>query len=547
MFFLKNQYYIAIMKMDITQQGGTKMNRENLLAPSSYNLVQEFEKYAKDENRLALIWKSEMGETKEITYKELMQLANQAANVFTQSGLTQGDVILVMVPRLIEAYVTYIGALKAGLVVIPSSEMLRAKDIDYRLIHSEAKAIVAYEPFINQFEEVENLKGLTQFVIGEGTGNWVSLTEELQKASSEFKGADTKNSDMAFLSYTSGTTGNPKGVVHTHGWAFAHLRTSAEHWLGIHEGDVVWATASPGWQKWIWSPFVATLGSGATGFVYHGKFEPKTYLNLLEEYQVNVLCCTPTEYRIMAKVEGLSAYNLSSLHSAVSAGEPLNREVIDTFKREFGLEVRDGYGQTENTLLVGTMKGMEARPGSMGKPTPGNQVDIINEFGEVCAPGEVGDIAVHVDTPALFKSYLKDPERTKMQFRGTYYITGDKASKDEDGYFWFEGRGDDIIISSGYTIGPFEVEDALVKHPMVKECAVVGSPDEIRGHIVKAYVVLVDSEKASSELVKDLQDHVKNLTAPYKYPREITFIEELPKTASGKIRRIELRNQELSK
>ncbi len=545
---MKNQYYVAIIKRDGSlNKGGTKLNRENLLAPSTYNLVQEFEKYATDENRLALIWKSEKDETKKITYKELMQLANQAANVFTNSGLRQGDVVLVMVPRLIEAYVTYIGALKAGLVVIPSSEMLRAKDIDYRLVHSEAKAIVAYEPFISQFDQVEKLDGLTQFVIGEGKGKWVSLSEELTKASTEFTGADTNNTDIAFLSYTSGTTGNPKGVVHTHGWAYAHLRTSAEHWLGIHEGDVVWATASPGWQKWIWSPFVATLGSGATGFVYHGKFDPKTYLSLLEEYQVNVLCCTPTEYRIMAKVEGLSAYNLTSLHSAVSAGEPLNREVIDTFKREFGLEVRDGYGQTENTLLVGTMKGMEARPGSMGKPTHGNQVDIINEFGEVCAPGEVGDIAVHTDTPALFKSYLKDPERTKMQFRGTYYITGDKASKDEDGYFWFEGRGDDIIISSGYTIGPFEVEDALVKHPMVKECAVVGSPDEIRGHIVKAYVVLVDSAVGSPEIVKELQDHVKTLTAPYKYPRDITFIEELPKTASGKIRRIELRNQEISK
>lgn len=517
------------------------MNREHLLAPPTYNLVQEFEKYAADEKRLALIWKSEDGETKEITYKEMMKLANQAANVFTHSGLSKGDVVLVMVPRLIEAYVTYIGALKAGLVVIPSSEMLRAKDIDYRLVHSEAKAVVAYEPFISQFEQVQNLSGLTQFVIGGGNDAWISLTDEMKQASGEFVTAPTQNSDMAFLSYTSGTTGNPKGVVHTHGWAYAHLRTSAEHWLGIHEGDIVWATASPGWQKWIWSPFVATLGSGATGFVYHGKFEPKVYLELLEKNKVNVLCCTPTEYRILAKVEGLSSYNLSSLHSAVSAGEPLNREVIDTFRREFDLEVRDGYGQTENTLLVGTMKGMEARPGSMGKPTPGNQVEIINELGEVCKTGEVGDIAVHVDTPALFKSYLKDPERTKMQFRGSYYITGDKASKDEDGYFWFEGRGDDIIISSGYTIGPFEVEDALVKHPSVKECAVVGSPDEIRGHIVKAYVVLTDSSKASTELVKELQEHVKTLTAPYKYPREVTFIEELPKTASGKIRRIELR------
>lgn len=523
------------------------MQREDLLAPLQYNLVQEFEKYQDDPKRLAIVWKSDQGESRSITYKELMELSNQAANVFTNAGLIKGDVVLVMVPRLIEAYVTYIGALKAGLVVIPSSEMLRSKDIDYRLVHSEAKAVVAYEPFIGQFEQVQNLGGIRQFVIGQAKDTWVSLTEEMPNYSNEYVAAETKNTDMAFLSYTSGTTGNPKGVVHTHGWAFAHLRTSAEHWLGIQEGDVVWATASPGWQKWIWSPFVATLGSGATGFVYHGKFEPKTYLQLLEQHQVNVLCCTPTEYRIMAKVEDLSVYNLSALHSAVSAGEPLNREVIETFRREFNIEVRDGYGQTENTLLVGTMNGMEARPGSMGKPTPGNQVEVINEFGEVCSAGEVGDIAVHVDTPALFKSYLKDPERTSMQFRGDYYITGDKASKDEDGYLWFEGRGDDIIISSGYTIGPFEVEDALVKHPAVQECAVVGSPDEVRGHIVKAFVVLTDAAKASPELVKELQEHVKELTAPYKYPRDVTFIDELPKTASGKIRRIELRRQEVTK
>ena len=359
-----------------------------------------------------------------------------------------------------------------------------------------------------------------------------------------FQLVDTLKDDMAFISYTSGTTGNPKGVVHTHGWAFAHLRTSGPNWLSIQEGDVVWATASPGWQKWIWSPFLAVLGSGAIGYVYNGKFEPNTYLKNIQEKKVNVLCCTPTEYRIMAKVEGLTNYDLSSLHSAVSAGEPLNREVIEIFERNFNLEVRDGYGQTENTLLVGTMKGMEARPGSMGKPTPGNTVEIINDLGEICAPGEVGDIAVHIETPALFKEYLKDPERTAMQFRGDYYITGDQAKKDEDGYFWFEGRSDDIIISSGYTIGPFEVEDALTKHPAVQECAVVGSPNEIRGTIVKAFVVLLDpSNEGSPELVKELQDHVKTITAPYKYPREIEFVKELPKTASGKIRRIELRQQ----
>lgn len=248
----------------------------------------------------------------------------------------------------------------------------------------------------------------------------------------------------------------------------------------------------------------------------------------------------------MAKVENLSEYNLEALHSAVSAGEPLNREVIETFQKHFNITVRDGYGQTENTLLVGVMKGMDIRPGSMGKPTPGNHVDIVDEEGIPVQVGEVGDIAVHIETPALFKQYYKDDERTAMQFRGDYYITGDKAKKDEDGYFWFEGRGDDIIISSGYTIGPFEVEDALVKHPYVRECAVVASPDEIRGSVVKAFIVLRENiDKNEETLIPALQQHVKELTAPYKYPRKIEFVDELPKTISGKIRRIELRKQEM--
>ena len=291
-------------------------------------------------------------------------------------------------------------------------------------------------------------------------------------------------------------------------------------------------------------PILATLGSGATGVVYHGKFEPKTYLNLLDDNKVNVLCCTPTEYRLMAKVENLSEYNLEALHSAVSAGEPLNREVIETFQRHFHITVRDGYGQTENTLLVGVMKGMDIRPGSMGKPTPGNHVDIVNEEGIPVQVGEVGDIAVHIETPALFKQYYKDDERTAMQFRGDYYITGDKAKKDEDGYFWFEGRGDDIIISSGYTIGPFEVEDALVKHPYVRECAVVASPDEIRGSVVKAFIVLRENiEKNEETLIPILQQHVKELTAPYKYPRKIEFVDELPKRFLEKSAVLNLENK----
>lgn len=522
------------------------MKREDLIAPEKYNLVAEVEQFAKDPHKLALKWENESCETKEITYENLMKQVNQACNVFAQNGLQKGDVVLVIVPRLIEAYVVYLAALKAGMVVIPSSEMLREKDLQYRITHGDVKALISYYPYVDQFKDIAEVQKLVKFTIGADVEGWKRLDAEMKEASDEFLLAETNRDDMAFLSYTSGTTGNPKGVVHTHGWAFAHLRTAAAKWLCIEESDTVWATAGPGWQKWIWSPFLSVLGSGATGFVYNGKFEPQKYLSLLQKYDVNVLCCTPTEYRLMAKVDNLADYQLPNLHSAVSAGEPLNREVIDTFRKYFHLDVRDGYGQTENTLLVGVTKGMELKPGSMGKPTPGNRVEIINEEGQVCGVGEVGDIAVHVETPALFKNYYKDPERTAMQFRGDYYVTGDKAKMDEDGYFWFEGRGDDIIISSGYTIGPFEVEDALVKHPFVKECAVVASPDEVRGNIVKAFVVLTENvNQADPELTKTLQEHVKTLTAPYKYPRKIEYIPELPKTTSGKIRRIELRQKEL--
>ncbi|MBE3569243.1 MAG: acyl--CoA ligase [Bacillales bacterium] len=524
------------------------MRREDLLAPEKYNIVMEFEKYASDPKKVAIKWENEKGDTREITYRQLIQNANRIGNAFLSRGLKKGDIILVMTPRLIEAYEIYTAALKTGLVVVPCSEMLRTKDLDYRIEHGDVKAVVSYHSLVGEFEKTEKFRDgkLLPFVFGGKREGWLFLEKEAEKQSDSLEMADTRSDDMAFLPYTSGTTGNPKGVVHTHGWGYAHLKTAAPNWLCIGKDDIVWATAGPGWQKWIWSPFLSVLGSGATGLVYNGRFNPKKFLHLLEKYKVNVLCCTPTEYRLMAKVDNLDDYHLDHLHSAVSAGEPLNRKVIDIFKKHFGIYVRDGYGQTESTLLVGVTKGMEIRPGSMGKPTPGNRVEIIDDEGNPCPPGIVGDIAVHVSTPALFKQYYKDPERTAKQFRGEYYITGDRAKKDEDGYFWFEGRGDDIIISSGYTIGPFEVEDALIKHPYVKECAVVASPDEVRGNVVKAFVVLKEGvDKNDPNLIPQLQDHVKKVTAPYKYPRRIEFVDELPKTYSGKIRRVELRNKEL--
>ncbi|OEH91814.1 acyl-CoA synthetase MbcS [Bacillus solimangrovi] len=524
------------------------MDRENLIAPEKYNLIEEVERFANDESKKAIVWENETGDKAEITYVELMKKANKIGNALLSNGLKKGDKAVIVLPRLVEAYAVYLGCIKAGIVVSPGSEMLRAKDLRYRINHGEIKGVICYKPFVGEFNELSDMELNHKFIIGGDSDGWHNLDLLMENESDHLDKADTNRDDMAFLSYTSGTTGNPKGVVHTHGWAFAHLRTAAKGWLNIDEGDKVWATAAPGWQKWIWSPFVSVLGSGATGFVYNGKFDANKYLQLLQDNEVNVLCCTPTEYRVMAKADNLSSYRLKKLKSAVSAGEPLNREVIDTFRKYFNVTVRDGYGQTENTLLVGILEGMEVKSGSMGKPTPGNQVDIIDESGNPVGVGEVGDIAVHKNTPALFKHYYKDPERTAMQYRGDYYITGDKASKDEDGYFWFEGRGDDIIISSGYTIGPFEVEDALVKHPDVKECAVVGSPDEVRGTVVKAFIVLRDGIEPTSEgYVQQLQDHVKELTAPYKYPRKIEFLDELPKTTSGKIRRVELRQRELAK
>ncbi|UOR13405.1 acyl-CoA synthetase MbcS [Halobacillus amylolyticus] len=520
------------------------MNQDQLIAPDQYNIVTEMERFAQETDRKALLWLNESGEREEITYQTLIKNANKIGNAFLEGGLKKGDKVLVMIPRLISAYQVYVAALKIGVVLIPSSEMLRAKDLAYRLSHGEVSAVVSHHPFTEQFDGVKEMENVKAFTSGGSKEGWLSLDDLMEEQNDSLEVADTHRDDMAFLSYTSGTTGNPKGVVHTHGWGFAHLKTAAYEWLAIKDGDTVWATAGPGWQKWVWSPFLSVLGTGARGLVYQGKFDPNTYLSMLDQHDVNVLCCTPTEYRLMAKVNNLDEYSLKYLHSAVSAGEPLNREVIDTFQDHFNITVRDGYGQTENTLLVGIMKDMEVRPGSMGRPTPGNLVDIIDEVGQPVEAGQVGDIAVHLNTPALFKEYYKDAERTKIAQRGNYYVTGDQARKDKDGYFWFEGRSDDIIISSGYTIGPFEVEDALVKHTAVQECAVVASPDEVRGNIVKAFIILQDGYEGTESLIKDLQDHVKQLTAPYKYPRKIEFVEELPKTTSGKIRRIELRKQE---
>ena len=356
------------------------MNKTDLIAPGQYNIVSEVEKFADGSGKKALVWLDEEGNREEITYDELIKNVNKIGNAFLNNGLRRGDKMLVMIPRYIRAYEVYLAALKTGIIIIPSSEMLKTKDLQYRVSHGEAKGVVSYYPFVDQYRGLEEYENLTKFSVGQAVEGWSHLDALMENESDELDIADTERDDIAFLPYTSGTTGNPKGVVHTHGWGFAHLKTAAPNWLSISEDDKVWATAGPGWQKWIWSPFLSVLGSGATGFVYNGKFKPSTYLTLLQDEAINVLCCTPTEYRLMAKEDNLDQYDLSSLHSAVSAGEPLNVEVINVFQKHFDITVRDGYGQTENTLLLGFMKNMDVKPGSMGKPTPGNDVEIIDDL-----------------------------------------------------------------------------------------------------------------------------------------------------------------------
>ncbi|MEK4234933.1 acyl-CoA synthetase MbcS [Paenibacillus sp. FSL H7-0714] len=524
------------------------LDNQQWIAPEYYNLTSEMERHAPE--KIALKWLNEQGDYEEITYGDLRKQANQLAGGLAALGLQQGDRVLVMVPRRIIAYVIYLACLKLGLAIIPSSEMLRAKDLSYRLRHSEARAVIAWSEVTDEVNKIsDDLPALDYRLSVSGDPDelghgWLDLEGLIIDQPDKFTAVESHRDDMAILAYTSGTTGNPKAVVHSHGWGYAHLRITSPQWLDIKETDTVWATAAPGWQKWIWSPFLTVLGNGATGFVYSGSFHPKKYLQLLQDHNIEVLCCTPTEYRLMAKLENLNQYDLSHLRCAVSAGEPLNQEVINTFQREFNITIRDGYGQTESTLIIGTLKDTPIRIGSMGKSIAPGLIEVVDEDGIPLPAGVVGDIAVHLSMPALFHTYYKDPGRKESSTHGEFFITGDRARKDEEGYFWFEGRGDDIIISSGYTIGPFEVEEALMKHASVKECAVVASPDEIRGHIVKAFIVLKDETAASPELVKELQSHVKEWTAPYKYPRKIEFIQDLPKTTSGKIRRVELREQE---
>ncbi|MDO7787423.1 AMP-binding protein [Desulforamulus aquiferis] len=521
--------------------------------PQYFNFATDVvDKWAQNPDKLAMLWVDEQDNEVRRTFKDFQDRSNKLANLLVEKGIKEGDIVILIMPRYIEWWETFLACLRIGAVVSPGTIQLTTKDLLFRVDTASAAAIITDSRTAAKVDEIKaELPSVkVKIVVGEDREDWINYNPALESYTTEFNGPKTRSDAPAILFFTSGTTGNPKMTVHTHTtYPYAHLITG-KYWLDLNSEDLHWNLSDTGWGKAAWSSLFGPWHMGTALFVHHeSRFNTKRCLELLQKYPITTLCGAPTNYRMLV-LEDLSAYEFSALRSCTGAGEPLNPEVIDTWKEATGITIRDGYGQTETVLVVGNFPCVPIRPGSMGKPAPGFVVEVIDEQGQILPPGKEGDIAIRVkpERPVgLFMEYWQEPERTARCFRGDWYITGDRAVKDEDGYLWFVGRADDVILAAGYRIGPFEVESALIEHEAVAESAVVASPDALRGEIVKAFVVLANGYHPSSSLVKELQDYVKRVTAPYKYPREIEFVESLPKTVSGKIRRVQLREMEWSK
>ncbi|WP_321508612.1 AMP-binding protein [uncultured Methanoregula sp.] len=512
----------------------------------------------KDRNKLAMIWVDQHGGEKKYSFLDLKNLSNQAANVLLKYGINKGDRILIMLPRIPEWWIFVIALIKLGAVLAPCPTMLTARDLKYRVNKGKFRMIITDLENTEKVEEICNeCPTLScRFVVDGERKGWASWPYELlypapvsHHAVSIPDTRKTKSSDPMLIYFTSGTTGEPKMVLHDHSYPLGHIIT-ARLWQDLRHNDLHFTVSDTGWAKAAWGKIFGQWIEGACIFVcnFTGKFQATEVLPLLDKYQITTFCCPPTIYRMLILAD-LDRFDLSSLRHCCSAGEPLNPEVIRVWKEGTGLTIREGYGQSETVCCVAQFPCIEPRPGSMGKPSPGWTVGIHNDDGKPVPSGEEGRLAIRCDPrpPGLIREYIENPEENKKSFVNGWYYTGDKVYSDDDGYFWFVGRDDDVIKSSGYRIGPFEVESALIEHPAVQEAAVVGSPDRIRGLIVKAFVVLNAGFEPSESLVRELKTYVKKTTAPYKYPREIEFVTSLPKTISGKIKRNELRAAELKK
>lgn len=523
-----------------------------LEVPEYFNFgLDVVDHWAEDPTKLAMLWVDDAGHSARYTFADMRQSSNRFASVLQGLGVRPGDGAMLVLPRIPEWHSITVALMKLGAIPMPGTVLLTPKDFAYRINMAEAKVVIVDETNAAKVDTVRDDCPTLQhyIVVGGRRPGWMAYDDVMASASEAYTPARTRSTDPAVIYFTSGTTGGPKMVLHTQAsYPLAHLVTG-KYWLDLQPDDLHWNLSDTGWAKAAYSNLFGPWRMGAAVFIQHstGRFDAQETLRLLAQHGITTFCAPPTAYRMMV-LEDLQRYDLRTLRHCVGAGEPLNPEVIAAWKAGTGMTIYDGYGQTETTILVANYPCMEVKPGSMGKPIPGFDVVILDaNTGRVLPPGQEGDIAVRVAPQrpvGLFQEYWKNPEETYKSFQGVWYITGDRGLCDDDGYFWFVGRADDVIISAGYRIGPFEVESALLEHDAVAESAVVASPDEMRGAVVKAFVILAPGYQPSAALAEDLQEHVKRVTAPYKYPREIAFVRELPKTISGKIRRVELRQQE---
>lgn len=532
--------------------------RKNLefTIPRNFNFAYDvMDVWAEQEpGKVALIWTNDEDEERFFTFQELKDASDRVASYFLSLGIGHGDMVMLILKRRHEWWTAMLALHKIGAVAIPATHMLTTHDIVYRNNRASVKAIVCVgETYV--LTQVANARAESPTVetlisigpeVPEGFHNW---HEEVDKAPAFVRPAVVNNNDDTMLMYfTSGTSGEPKMVIHDFLYPIGHISTGV-FWYNLHANSIHLTVADTGWGKAVWGKLYGQWMAGAAVFVFdHDKFTADKIMRKIEKYRITSFCAPPTVYRFMIH-ENLDNYDLSSLEYCTTAGEALNPSVYDKFFQRTGIRLMEGFGQTETTMTLGTMPWVQPKPGSMGLPNPQYDIDLIRPDGSSCEDGEKGQIVVKVgkDKPlGLFKGYYRDEELTRQTWHDGIYYTGDIAWRDEDGYYWFVGRADDVIKSSGYRIGPFEVESALMTHPAVVECAITGVPDDIRGMVVKATVVLHPDwkDKAGDELVKALQQHVKHETAPYKYPRIIEFVNELPKTISGKIRRVEIREKD---
>ncbi len=541
-----------------TSQEDFAKNLEFII-PKHFNFAYDvMDKWAEEApEKFALLWTNDEGECIRFTFKDLKEQSDKTAAYFQQLGIGKGDMVMLILKRRYEFWLSMLALHKLGAVAIPATHMLTTHDIVYRNNRASVKAIIcAGEEYIMQQvagSRAESPTLKTLISIGpkqaEGFHDWHKEWNDAPAfARPEVK---NDNSDTMLMYFTSGTSGEPKMVAHDFLYALGHLTTGV-FWHNLSEDSIHLTVADTGWGKAVWGKLYGQWFAGATVFVFdHEKFTADKILRQIEKYRITSFCAPPTVYRFLIH-EDFSNYDLSSLRYCCTAGEALNPAVFDKFKELTGISLMEGFGQTETTMTLGTMPWTKPKPGSMGLPNPQYDIDLVKPDGTPCEDGEKGEIVVRTGNGkpvGLFKEYYRDEELSQKVWHDDVYHTGDVAWRDEDGYYWFEGRIDDVIKSSGYRIGPFEVESALMTHPAVVECAITGVPDDIRGMVVKATVVLGKEwkDKAGDDLVKELQNHVKHETAPYKYPRIIEFVDELPKTISGKIRRVEIREKDKAK